>query len=287
MRTMPAIEDEEVPGMVRQLFMSTCVLTLAFLIIDEVLLLLLFRTLSRQSVKCRRKQSYSQQVIDFTTQRAQSYTVTFIIFQVFIFIPRVFICLVFHKYTCGSAESFFVIPILAVATFCALKIWSHGQESRASSAKNVIIGAVCLSVRTMVVYAVLRDMLFNEMLRTSLLFVFVAMVASIRWCKEVSKIMREDTIVSINDMVDNAYHAYESANQKTRATITEANQMVDNVNDTAENPEPERKRCKLVEVGIVNYQQFSKGKLSQDEEKCKTTEACIAGIRIKVIMCND
>ena len=42
--------------------------------------------------------------------------------------------------------------------------------------------------------------------------------------------MREDTIVSINDMVDNAYHVYESANQKTRATITEANQMVDNVN---------------------------------------------------------
>ena len=240
MRTMPAIEYEEVPGMVRQLFMSTCVLTLAFLIIDEVLLLLLFRTLSRQSVKCRRKQSYftisySQQVIDFATQRAQSYTVTFIIFQVFFFIPRVFICLVFHKYTCGSAESLFVIPVLAVATFCALRFLSQGQDSHASSAKNVIIGAVCLTVLTMVVYAVLRDMLFNEMLRTSLLFVFVAMVASIRWCKEVSKIMREDTIVSINDMVDNAYHAYESANQKTRATITEANQMVDNVNDTAEN----------------------------------------------------
>ena len=139
MKTMPAIEDEEAPVLVRQLFMSPCVLTLAFLIIDEMLLLLLYRSLSKQSIKWRRKQSnctksYIHQVFIFV---AQSYTVTFIIFQVFIFIPRVGICLVFHKYTCGSMESLFVIPISAVATFCALRFWLYGQESHASSAMLV------------------------------------------------------------------------------------------------------------------------------------------------------
>ena len=56
-----------------------------------------------------------------------------------------------------------MIPILAVATFCALKFWSHGQESHASSAKNVIIGAVCLTVLTMVGYAIVCDILSGEM----------------------------------------------------------------------------------------------------------------------------
>ena len=61
------------------------------------------------------------------------------------------------------------------------------------------------------------------------------MVASIHWCKEVGRIIREDTIVSISDMVDNFYHGYASAIQETRVTLTGVNQTVDNVNDTAGN----------------------------------------------------
>ena len=142
----------------------------------------------------------------------------------------------------------------------------------------------------MVVYAVLRDMLFNETLRTSLLFVFVAMVASIRWCKEVSKIMREDTIVSINDMVDNAYHAYESANQKTRATIIEANQMVDNVNDTAENLNEVLRNAKdasWLKLGLSTINSSVKGNYLKMKRSARQQKHALRGIRIQVIMCND
>ena len=149
----------------------------------------------------------------------------------------------------------------------------------------MIIGAVCLTVLTMVVYAILCDILSCEMFRTSLLFVFVAMVASIRWRKEVSKIMREDTIVSINDMVDNAYHAYESANQKTRATITEANQMVDNVNDTAENLNEVLRNAKdasWLKLGLLTINSSVKGNYLKIKRSARQQKHALRGLEYKL-----
>ena len=103
----------------------------------------------------------------------------------------------------------------------------------------MITGAVCLTELTMVVYAILCDIRSCEMFRKFLLFVFVAMIASIHWCKEVGRIIREDTIVSISNMVDNFYHGYASAIQETRVTLTGVNQMVDNAHRAYENANQE------------------------------------------------
>ena len=133
----------------------------------------------------------------------------------------------------------------------------------------------------MVVYAILCDIRSCEMFRKFLLFVFVAMIASIHWCKEVGRIIREDTIVSISNMVDNFYHGYASAIQETRVTLTGVNQMVDNAHRAYENANQESR------VTITEVNQTVDNARRAYESANQETRVTLTGVNQTVDNVND
>ena len=152
METMSAID--ETVRLIRQISISTSILTLAFLMIDEVLELLLFRADSDSDSPNNSAGPYSstierffQQSLDFIRPRAKNYAKTFSKFQCLISLPRLFICIMFHAHVCDSTENLFVNPLLVVLTFTVLKLWQNPSVSQEYG--EVITGSVGLTMLSM------------------------------------------------------------------------------------------------------------------------------------------